>query len=161
FFCAPLLAIHVGFSWTYWCFALLLFCWLIIVACFVRDPVRRRRATDVIENLKPLATVRCWMLSLFYFLTFAGFLAVSGYLTKCLTLSFQLSRPDAGLRAAGFVTLATLARPAGGWLSDKIGARKVLLIIFPIVAIMAIFMACPLMITFTIGALGMAAAIGL
>jgi NNP family nitrate/nitrite transporter-like MFS transporter len=32
---------------------------------------------------------------------------------------------------------------------------------FPVTAVMAIFMACPLMSTFTIGALGMAAAIGL
>src|SRR5205823_7128805 len=37
----------------------------------------------------------------------------------------------------------------------------ILLWVFPITAAMAIFMACPIMTTFTIGALGMAAAIGL
>jgi NNP family nitrate/nitrite transporter-like MFS transporter len=36
-----------------------------------------------------------------------------------------------------------------------------LLWVFPVTAAMAIFLACPMMSTFTIGALGMAAAIGL
>ena len=52
-------------------------------------------------------------------------------------------------------------RPLGGMLADKIGGRTILLWVFPAIAGMAIFLACPLMSTFTIGALGMAAAIGL
>ena len=52
-------------------------------------------------------------------------------------------------------------RPVGGILADKIGGRKILLVVFPMTAVMAILMACPMMFTFTIGALGMATAIGL
>jgi NNP family nitrate/nitrite transporter-like MFS transporter len=52
-------------------------------------------------------------------------------------------------------------RPLGGSLADRIGGRKILLWVFPFTAAMAIFLACPTMATFTIGALGMAAAIGL
>jgi NNP family nitrate/nitrite transporter-like MFS transporter len=63
------------------------------------------------------------------------------------------------LRAAR--VLAIVMRPVGGLLADRIGGRAILLWIFPAVAAMAIFMACPLMSTFTLGALGMAAAIGL
>ncbi len=52
-------------------------------------------------------------------------------------------------------------RPVGGVLADKVGGRTILKWVFPATAVFAIFLACPLMSTFTIGALGMAASIGL
>ena len=48
-----------------------------------------------------------------------------------------------------------------GILADKIGGRTILLSVFPFTALMALFLACPYISTFTFGALGMAAAIGL
>ena len=52
-------------------------------------------------------------------------------------------------------------RPVGGWLSDKVGGIPILLWIFPFVSAMALLMSLQTMVPFTIGALGMAAAIGL
>jgi NNP family nitrate/nitrite transporter-like MFS transporter len=83
------------------------------------------------------------------------------YLPVFLTEMFGLTPQDAGFRTAGFVVLATAMRPVGAWLADRVGGRIILVWVFPITAAMAIFMACPLISTFTIGALGMAAAIGL
>ena len=83
------------------------------------------------------------------------------YLPTLLTEVFRLTPQDAGFRTAGFVVLATLLRPVGGVLADKIGGRAILRWVFPATAMFALFLACPLMSTFTIGALGMAAAIGL
>jgi MFS transporter, NNP family, nitrate/nitrite transporter len=57
--------------------------------------------------------------------------------------------------------LATLMRPIGGTLADRVGGRAILKWVFPFTALMAILLARPAMVTFTIGALGMAAAIGL
>jgi NNP family nitrate/nitrite transporter-like MFS transporter len=65
------------------------------------------------------------------------------------------------MRTAGFVVLATIMRPTGGTLADKFGGRTILKWVFPATALMAMFLACPRMTTFTIGALGMAVAIGL
>ena len=104
---------------------------------------------------------RSWVLSLYYFLTFGGFVAMAMYLPIFLTEMFKLTPQDAGMRTAGFVVLATLMRPVGGILADKVGGRTILKWVFPATALMAIFLACPMMVTFTIGALGMAAAIGL
>jgi NNP family nitrate/nitrite transporter-like MFS transporter len=73
---------------------------------------------------------RVWLFSLFYFLTFGGFVAFANYLPKLLVDWFQLDKGDAGLRAAGFTVLATLARPVGGWLADKVGGNTVLRIVF-------------------------------
>jgi NNP family nitrate/nitrite transporter-like MFS transporter len=49
----------------------------------------------------------------------------------------------------------------GGTLADKVGGKRILTLVFPFTALMAIFLACPTMPVFTTGALGMAVAIGL
>jgi MFS family permease len=101
------------------------------------------------------------LLSLFYFLTFGGFVAFSIYLPTLLRTQFGLSPADAGFRAAGFVVLATLMRPVGGWLSDRIGGAQVLSWVFGGIAIFALLLAWPAMVPFTVGALGCALLMGL
>ena len=101
------------------------------------------------------------MLSLFYFLTFGGFVAFSIYLPTLLRDEFGLTPADAGFRAAGFVVLATLMRPAGGWLADRIGGARVLRGVFLGIVPFALLLAWPSMVPFTVGALGCAALLGL
>src|SRR5204863_3481628 len=67
----------------------------------------------------------------------------------------------AGFRTAGFVVLATLLRPLGGWLSDRIGGARVLAAVFAGVSPFAVLLAWPAMVPFTVGALGCAALLGL
>ena len=102
-----------------------------------------------------------WALSAFYFLTFGGFVAFSIYLPSLLKDQFHLQPPDAGFRTAGFVVLATLLRPLGGWLSDRIGGARVLSVVFSVVIPFALLLAWPSMLPFTIGALGCAVLMGL
>ncbi|HET7589096.1 MAG TPA: MFS transporter [Solirubrobacterales bacterium] len=67
-----------------------------------------------------------WQLSLFYFVSFGGFVAMSIYLPKLLKDWFGYSLTDAGLRTAGFVVVAAvLARPIGGRLADRHGGYRV------------------------------------
>jgi respiratory nitrate reductase alpha subunit-like protein len=51
-----------------------------------------------------------------------GFVAMFLYLRKLLTAEYDLTKADAGARAAGFALLAVVGRPLGGWLSDRVGA---------------------------------------
>ena len=71
-----------------------------------------------------------YRLSLFYFVTFGGFVAMALFLPKLLTDWFDLSLTDAGLRAAGFTLFATAARPVGGLLADRVGGAQVLVLVF-------------------------------
>ncbi|HMV87353.1 MAG TPA: MFS transporter [Blastocatellia bacterium] len=160
-FGSPVLAAALGFKWGFWTFGVLLLVWLAVFWLKAENAPRRAPAKSFSEVLKPLKDSKSWMLSLYYFLTFGGFVAMAIYLPIFLTDIFKLTPGDAGARTAGFVLLATLMRPVGGVLADKIGGRRILLWVFPATALMAIFLACPMMPTFTIGALGMAAAIGL
>ncbi len=87
-----------------------------------RVPVRYREVLG--------AGWRLWRLALFYFVTFGGFVAMAIFLPKLLKDWFDYSLTDAGLRAGGFTVVATAARPLGGWLSDRIGPSRVLMVSF-------------------------------
>ncbi len=70
---------------------------------------------------------RAWTLTLVYFITFGGFVAMFLYLPQILVSVYGLSKTDAGFRAAGFALVAVIGRPIGGWLSDRFGAERVLI----------------------------------
>ncbi len=160
-FGSPLIAAAIGMRWGFWTFGALLSVWFVIFSVFARNAPRTAPAKSFAATLRPLGNSQSWILSLYYFLTFGGFVAMAVYLPIFLTETFKLSPQQAGLRTAGFVVLATLARPLGGVLADKIGGRAILTWVFPATALFSIFLACPMMVTFTIGALGVAAFIGL
>ena len=162
-FGAPLLAIALG-SWrpVFFVFAAISAIWGIVFYYFARDVVSAAKPKTIGENLavlrrEPIA----WVLSLFYFLTFGGFVAFAIYLPSLLMDTFKLSAADAGFRTAGFVLLATLMRPVGGMLADRLGGARVLAPVFIAVAVLGALMGCPWMPTFTVGALGAAAVLGL
>ena len=160
-FGAPIIAAAIGFRWGFWTFGVLLAIWLLIFAIAARNAPRRGAAKTFAETIRPLEDRQSWILSLYYFLTFGGFVAMAIYLPIFLTEMFHQTPQQAGLRTAGFVVLATAMRPLGGVLADKIGGHSILKWVFPFTAVMAILMACPLILTFRIGALGVATAIGL
>lgn len=160
-FGSPFIAASFGFRWGFWTFGVLLTVWFLIFAVFARNAPRTSPPKSLAETMRPLSNSNSWILSLYYFLTFGGFVAMAVYLPIFLTETFKLSPQQAGLRTAGFVVLATATRPIGGFLADKIGGRAILKWVFPATALFSIFLACPMMLTFTIGALGVAAFIGL
>jgi MFS transporter, NNP family, nitrate/nitrite transporter len=106
---------------------------------------------------------RAWALTLFYFLAFGGFVAMFLYLPKLLTEVHDLTKADAGARAAGFALLAVIGRPTGGWLSDRVGAARVLAVSFGTVAGLALVLAVAYesMVPLTMACLIMAFALGL
>jgi NNP family nitrate/nitrite transporter-like MFS transporter len=114
--------------------------WIYLIPVTIMAAIFWLFARDAPGLVKPkslndsLAVVRseemAWILSLFYFLTFGGFVAIANYLPKLLVDWFHLDKGDAGLRAAGFTVVATLARPLGGWLADKVGGSNVLTWVF-------------------------------
>ncbi|HET9243758.1 MAG TPA: MFS transporter [Gaiella sp.] len=108
---------------------------------------------------------RLWRLALLYFVTFGGFVAMAVFLPKLLRDWFDLSLTDAGLRAAGFTAVATVARPVGGMLSDRIGAATVLVVVFAgagiDAAVLAFLSGDPTIVPVTIACLTLAAFLGL
>ncbi|MCD0449857.1 MFS transporter [Actinocorallia sp. API 0066] len=103
-----------------------------------------------------------WEASALYAVAFGGYVAFSVYLPTYLENAYRLTPTDASNRMAGFVILAVVMRPVGGWLSDRIGAVRVLAVAMAAVTVGAAVQAFtpPLMPVGTVAFLLMAAALG-
>jgi len=142
--------------------AVLLVVWGVAFGLLARDAPVAAKPQGIGAMVRVLTREKlAWVLSLFYFLTFGGFVAFSIYLPTLLKDQFKLTPAGAGFRAAGFVVLATLLRPAGGWLADRIGGARVLSGVFLGVVPFALLLTWPSMLPFSVGALGCAALLGL
>lgn len=133
-----------GLQWVFWSLAIMI---VIVTALFwigTKDlpaPVKVKTFKQSMVVLKEPST---WYLSIFYFLTFGGFVAFSVYLPTFLKDLFQLSATEAGVKTAGFVVIATLIRPLGGYLADRIGSRRVLVVVFAGIIITSLAMSVSL-----------------
>jgi NNP family nitrate/nitrite transporter-like MFS transporter len=137
---------------------------LALWVALARDAPVPNRPASMRDPIAVLGTgTRAWALVLFYFLAFGGFVAMYLYLPKLLTGVHDLSKTDAGARAAGFALLAVIGRPLGGIVSDRIGAERVLLVCFVAVLVLALGLAVGYesMVPLTICCLTMALALGL
>jgi NNP family nitrate/nitrite transporter-like MFS transporter len=161
-FVGPVVASLWGWQAVFRGTSALLLLWAVIYFAFARNPAPTGPPATVAAMIAILRRApTAWLLGGFYFLTFGGFVAFSIYLPTLLTAQFGLAPADAGLRAAGFVVLATLMRPVGGWLADRIGGAQVLSWVFGGVALFALLLTWPSMVPFTVGALGCAMLMGL
>lgn len=133
-----------------------------LVALGARNAPARGKPARYAEVLK--AGWRLYRLAFFYVITFGGFVAMALLLPKLLKDWFGYSLFQAGLRAAGFSIAATLARPVGGWLSDRVGAYPILTLAFAGIAVDAGILAAlspsPRIVPITITCLTLAAFLG-
>ncbi|MCC6270537.1 MAG: MFS transporter [Microbacteriaceae bacterium] len=113
----------------------------------------------VVSNAKlPIS----WQACILYAVSFGGYVAFSVYLPSYLKVTYSLDPGDASAKMAGFVIVAVIARPIGGWLSDRFGAVPVLAAGQVIVIVgSAVAASTPLLeYTGTTAFLAMAAALG-
>ncbi|ULT55234.1 MFS transporter [Neobacillus drentensis] len=129
-FLAPVLASLYGWRYTVK-FYLILILLFAILNFLLGDKKERRINHSLNDQLKEVyKNPKLWVLSLFYFVTFGSFVAFTIYLPSFLVNHFELDKVDAGIRTAGFITLATIFRPVGGWLGDKINPFLILMAVF-------------------------------
>lgn len=128
----------------FWLVATLLIIAGIAMLVFGRDSPtwRPARSGGFGRFKKALQWPLTWKLSVLYGLTFGAFVALGLYLPILLNQSYGLSLTDAAARAAGFILLATVVRPVGGWLSDRFGGLSVLRVVFLLLAILGTVVAC-------------------
>ena len=159
---APMLAGMLG-GWqpVFWIFGAVCALWGVVFWLAARD-ARPGVSKSVGEMVAVLGTSRkAWLFSLFYFVTFGGFVAMAVYLPTLLTTRYDLTLADAGMRTAGFVLVATVARPIGGWLSDRFGGARILVGVFGLAVVSALLLIPESFQSFSLGALSLAFLLGL
>jgi MFS transporter, NNP family, nitrate/nitrite transporter len=108
--------------------AAVLVAYALAAALFLRDVPGRGVPSEPLAR-RLAVTMRLgvtWQASALYAVAFGGYVAFSVYLPTYLKNAYGLAQADAANRMAGFVLLAVLMRPVGGWLSDRFGPRPVL-----------------------------------
>lgn len=92
-----------------------------------RKPAHGRPLSELME---PLKRVQVWRFSLYYVVVFGAYVAISSWLPKYFVKVYGLDLKTAGFITASFIFPASLLRPVGGYLSDKLGARGLLYLTF-------------------------------
>ncbi|MDP7357088.1 MAG: MFS transporter [Pseudomonadales bacterium] len=101
--------------------------------------------------LRPLKNMRVWRFGLYYFLVFGCFVAFSQWLVPYFVNVYYLSLVTAGILAAMFSLPAGVIRAAGGWMSDRLGARQVMYWVLGISAVLSLMLVVPKMDVYSPG----------
>lgn len=109
----------------------------VVAWVLLRDaPGRVAPTTSMMARVRSNAVLPItWQACILYAVSFGGYVAFSVYLPSYLKVTYDLSAADSATRMAGFVAVAVVLRPVGGWLSDRLGPTRVLAVVFAVVAI--------------------------
>jgi MFS transporter, NNP family, nitrate/nitrite transporter len=126
---APRLAQHFGFHAAFLIAAFPVLTVMLIFALCAKDNPARPVAAKRADYARVLREGDTYWLSFFYSLTFGGFVGLTSYLTLFFSDQYHLSH----VRAGDFTTMVVIAgsflRPVGGWLADKMGGYRFLLML--------------------------------
>lgn len=161
-FAAPVIATQIGWSKTVQLYLVLLLIFAVLNV-ILGDRKEIKVKTPIMEQIKGVyKNEKLWFFSLFYFITFGSFVAFTVYLPNFLVTHFELAKVDAGMRTAGFILVATILRPVGGWLADKFKPLFLLMGVFIGLTAAAILLAfSPSIGLYTAGCLTIAVCAGL
>jgi NNP family nitrate/nitrite transporter-like MFS transporter len=109
-----------------------------VVAWYLLEdaPGRTTPTTSLMSRLNANARLPItWQACILYAVAFGGYVAFSVYLPAYLKTAYELSPAGAANRMAGFVVVAVIMRPVGGWLSDRFGPVPVLAACYGVVVV--------------------------
>jgi MFS transporter, NNP family, nitrate/nitrite transporter len=105
-----------------------------------RRPAQGRAFGDLV---RPMGSLRAWRFGLYYVVVFGAYVALALWLPKYYVDVFGLDLALAGLLTALFIFPASLLRPVGGHLADRFGARRVMYLVFGVMAAASFLLAAP------------------
>lgn len=134
-FFGPRLAQHYGWQSVFALALIPVVCVLAFFFLFAKDSPARSAPKTWPQYAQLLGQADTWKLCFLYSLTFGGFVGLSSFLPVFFHDQYHLSK----VRAGDFTTLVIVAgsflRPVGGWLADRIGGYRLLLILLASVSV--------------------------
>ena len=107
------------------------------------DSANVQMARPLKEMFIPLRYVQVWRFSFYYFIVFGAYVALASWMPKYYVSVYGLELRDAALLTALFIFPASLLRPVGGQLSDRIGARRLMYATYIAMALALLLLAAP------------------
>ena len=149
-FAAPFLVVAVGWEGTARIYAIVLAVTAVLFFIFARtDPVhlaRKRsgaRPVSAKQQLEPLKDLRVWRFATYYFFVFGAFVALASFLPRYYVGAYGLELTTAGVFAGLYSLPGSVFRALGGWMSDRMGARRVMYLTFVISLVILFLMSYP------------------
>ena len=149
-FGAPFLLVAYGWENVARIYATILFMMAFIFWFTTKeDPVtkaRKERGEKVkpaLMQLEPLKHLRVWRFATYYFFVFGAYVALALWLPRYYMGVYDLEIATAGMLAACYALPGSIFRALGGWMSDKIGARKVMYLTFMSCLVCLFFLSYP------------------
>ena len=117
----------------------------ILFFIFAENKKHSKQARSLTAMLRPLKDLRVWRFGLYYFLVFGCFVAFSQWLVPYVVNVYFLPLVTAGLLAALFSFPSGVIRAAGGWMSDRWGARVIMYWVLGLSVAISFFLMFPKM----------------
>ncbi len=97
------------------------------------------------ELIAPLKNIRVWRFGLYYALVFGMFVSFSQWLIPYFVNVYYVPIVTAGILAGLFSFPSGVIRAFGGWMSDKLGARKIMYWVLGASVLLSLAMSIPKM----------------
>jgi NNP family nitrate/nitrite transporter-like MFS transporter len=107
------------------------------------DTENLQASRSLSQMFAPLKYLQVWRFSFYYVVVFGAYVALASWMPKYYVSVYGLDLHDAALLTALFIFPASLLRPLGGYVSDKIGARYLMYGTFFTMLIALLFLAAP------------------
>lgn len=129
-FFAPRLAQHYGWHIVF-ALALIPICMVLLTFFLLaRDSPAKTAPKPWRQYAQLLRQADTWRLCFLYSITFGGFVGLSSFLSVFFHDQYHLTKVQAGDFATIVILSGSFLRPVGGWIADKIGGYRLLLMLF-------------------------------
>ncbi len=137
-FFAPRLAEAYGWHTV---FGLAILPLLIAASVFIslaKEAPGTRKTSDRSEFMSMLKEPDTYLFSVFYAVTFGGFVGLASFLSILLRDQYGVSKVTAGDLTALCVMAGSFLRPVGGFLADRLGGVRVLAVLYGVISLLAL-----------------------
>lgn len=132
---APMLARELGWQAV---FGLAIIPIALTLVCFflcAKDSPKQPAPKPAADYVKVLGHADTWWFCIFYSVTFGGFVGLAVFLNSFFKLQYNQSPIVAGMFATVCVIAGSFLRPIGGYLADRFGGIRMLIVLYVGVAV--------------------------
>lgn len=137
---APRLAERIGWHGVFGVATLPILLTLVIFRLAAKERPIEQSRQRLGHYLRVLREADTWWLSLFYMVTFGGFVGLASFLVIFFHDQYGLSPVSAGNFAALCLSAGSFLRPVGGFFSDRFGGIRILFVLYGIVGSLMFFL---------------------